>query len=175
MSRSRAPRAISRKTRAHRKTRVPQIASAWPLSPSGRRALQAMLAAPPAIRILVGAVVVLAVWSAANWGYQGTRKPTELFFPLSSALTKAPPETWREFGPLFREHSTAVMAPELLAALAQVEGGGNPVARTYWRGGLAGDPFGLYQPAAGAVGMDRLEKGRVGEEGRVRGVADPLK
>ena len=35
-----------------------QIASAWPLSPSGRRALQAMLAAPPAIRILVGAAVV---------------------------------------------------------------------------------------------------------------------
>ena len=25
------------------------------------------------------------------------------------------------------------MTPELLAALAQVEGSGNPVARTYWR------------------------------------------
>jgi len=115
-----------------------------------------MLAAPPAIRILVGAVVVLAVWSAANWGYQVTRKPTELFFPLSSALTKAPPETWREFGPLFREHSTAVMAPELLAALAQVEGGGNPVARTYWRWRLTWNPFGLYQPASSAVGMYQI-------------------
>src|SRR5439155_26352789 len=156
MSRSRATRATSRKTRAPRKTRVPQIASAWPRSPSGRRALQAMLAAPPAIRILAGAVVVLAVWSAANWGYQVTRKPTELFFPLSSALTKAPPETWREFGPLFREDSTAVMAPELLAALAQVEGGGNPVARTYWRWRLTWNPFGLYQPASSAVGMYQI-------------------
>src|SRR5256886_8485184 len=152
-ARSRATRATSRKTRAPRKTRVPQIASAWPLSPSGRRALQAMLAAPPAIRILVGAAVVLAVWSAANWGYQVPRKPTELFFPLSSALTKAPPETWREFGPLFREHSTAVMAPELLAALAQVEGGGNPVARTYWRWRLSRDPLRPFQPASRAGGL----------------------
>jgi hypothetical protein len=52
---------------------------------------------------------------------------------VSGALTKTPSETWRQYGPLFREHSTAVITPELLAALAQVEGVGNPVARTYWR------------------------------------------
>jgi hypothetical protein len=115
-----------------------------------------MFAAPLAIRILVGAVVILAVWSAVNWGYQVIRKPTELFFPLSGALTKRPPETWREFGPLFREHSTAVITPELLAALAQVEGAGNPVARTYWRWRLTWNPFGLYQPASSAVGMYQI-------------------
>jgi len=38
-----------------------------------------------------------------------------------------------QYGPLFRRHSTVVITPELLAALAQVEGAGNPVARTYWR------------------------------------------
>jgi hypothetical protein len=123
---------------------------------SGRRALRALLAAPLAVRILVGAVVILALWSAVNWGYQVIRKPTELFFPVSGALTKTPPETWWRYGPLFHEHSTAVITPELLAALAQVEGAGNPVARTYWRWRLTWNPFALYQPASSAVGMYQI-------------------
>jgi len=115
-----------------------------------------MLAAPLAIRILAGAVIILAVWSAANWMYQVIRKPTELFFPVSGALAKTPPETWRRYGPLFRAHSTAVITPELLAALAQVEGRGNPVAQTYWRWRLTWNPFELYQPASSAVGMYQI-------------------
>ncbi|HEV8642188.1 MAG TPA: transglycosylase SLT domain-containing protein [Methylomirabilota bacterium] len=115
-----------------------------------------MLAAPLAIRILVGAVAILAVWWAVNWMYQVIRKPTELFFPVSGALAKTPPETWRRYGPLFREHSTSVITPELLAALAQVEGGGNPVARTYWRWRLTWNPFEVYQPASSAVGMYQI-------------------
>jgi len=152
MSHSRAARAAARRTRA----RPARLASAWSLFRSGRRALRALLAAPLAVRILVGAVAILAVWSAVNWVYQVARKPTELFFPVSGALSKAPPETWREYGALFREHSTAVITPELLAALAQVEGGGNPVARTYWRWRLTWNPFELYQPASSAVGMYQI-------------------
>jgi hypothetical protein len=109
-----------------------------------------------AIRILVGGIVVVAVWSAVNWAYQVIRKPTELFFPVSGVLAKTPPETWREYGPLFREHATAVVTPELLAALAQVEGRGNPVARTYWRWRLTWNPLALYQPASSAVGMYQI-------------------
>jgi len=132
------------------------MASVWPLSRAGRRALVAMLAAPLAIRILVGAVVILAVWLAVNWVYQVLRKPTELFFPVSGTLAKTPPETWRQYGPLFRRHSTSVITPELLAALAQVEGAGNPVARTYWRWRLTWNPFELYEPASSAVGMYQI-------------------
>jgi hypothetical protein len=123
---------------------------------SGQRMLRLVLVAPLAIRLLVGAVLVLAVWSAVNWMYQVARKPTELFFPVSGALAKPPAETWRQYGPLFHEHSTAVMTPELLAALAQLEGSGNPVARTYWRWRLAWNPFELYRPASSAVGMYQL-------------------
>ena len=115
-----------------------------------------MRAAPPAIRVVAGVVVILAVWSAVNWGYQVIRKPTELFFPVSAALGKTPPETWRKYEPLFREHATAVITPELLAALAQVEGAGNPVARTYWRWRLTWKPFELYRPASSAVGMYQI-------------------
>jgi hypothetical protein len=101
-------------------------------------------------------MLLVASWSAVNWMVQVIRKPTELFFPVSGALAKAPAQTWRRYGPLFHEHSTAVITPDLLAALAQVEGSGNPVARTYWRWRLAWDPFELYRPASSAVGMFQL-------------------
>src|SRR6266849_1200882 len=149
---SRAGKAPSRRARA-RRTRFASFRSFFQF---GRRAWRVLLAMPLALRILVIAVVILAVWSAVNWTYQVLRKPTELFFPVSGALSKTPPETWRQYGSLFRGHSTAVMTPELLAALAQVEGAGNPVARTYWRWRLTWNPFELYQPASSAVGMYQI-------------------
>jgi hypothetical protein len=108
------------------------------------------------VRIVVIAAMVLAVFSATNLVYQVVRKPTEMFFPVSGALNKEPAETWRQYAPLFREYSTATITPELLAALAQVEGAGNPVARTYWRWRLTWHPFAIYQPASSAVGMYQM-------------------
>jgi hypothetical protein len=121
-----------------------------------RRLLKALLRAPLAIRIVVALAVVFGVWSAANWLYQVVRKPTELFFPVAGVLAKSPPETWRQYGPLFRRHSTVVITPALLAALAQVEGAGDPVARTYWRWQLTWHPFEIYRPASSAVGMYQI-------------------
>jgi hypothetical protein len=100
--------------------------------------------------------VLVTVWASANWIVQTARKPTELFFPVSSALAKVPAETWRQYGPLFLKHSTASITPELLAALAQVEGSGNPLARTYWRWRFSWNPFELYRPASSAVGMFQI-------------------
>ena len=101
-------------------------------------------------------VTVLVVLTVTNLVYQVVRKPTEMFFPVSGALNKLPVETWRQYGPLFREYSTAIITPELLAALAQVEGAGNPVARTYWRWRLTWHPFSIYEPASSAVGMYQM-------------------
>jgi len=133
-----------------------RITSVRPFARSARRAVLALLAVPLAIRILAGAMIVLAIWAVLNWAYQVMRKPSELFFPVSGTLAKMPSETWRLYAPLFREHSTVVITPELLAALAQVETGGNPVARTYWRWRLTANPFQLYQPASSAVGMYQI-------------------
>ena len=108
------------------------------------------------MRLIAAAGAALALWAIVNWTYQVIRKPTEMFFPVSNALSKTPAETWREYGPLFREHSTAVMTPELLAALAQIEGAGNPVARTYWRWRWSWNPFEWYRPASSAVGMYQI-------------------
>ena len=120
------------------------------------RAWRILNTAPPAIRIGVLALVTLAVFSAANFVFQVIRKPSEMLFPVSGVLNKAPAETWHQYAPLFREYSTASITPELLAALAQVEAAGNPVARTYWRWRLTANPFAIYRPASSSVGMFQM-------------------
>jgi len=100
--------------------------------------------------------LLLITWLLVNWIYQVIRKPSELFFPVSGALYKTPSETWRQYSPIFEKYSTAVMTPGLLAAIAQVEGSGNPVARTYWRWSLRSQPFEMYRPASSAVGMYQI-------------------
>ena len=86
-------------------------------------------AAPLAIRTAAIAATVLAVLSATNFIYHA---------------------------PLFREYSTDAITPELLAALAQVESTGNPLASTYWRWRLTWHPFAIYQPASTSVGMYQM-------------------
>jgi hypothetical protein len=115
--------------------------------------------APPPAKIIMGVLIILVLWLAANWIYQVLRKPSELLFPVSGTLNKTPPETWRQYGALFKRYSTATMTPDFLAALAQVEGSGNPVARTYWRWSWSSQPFEVYRPASSAVGMYQITDG----------------
>ena len=105
------------------------------------------------VRTIVIIAAVLAVFFVVNIVYQVVRKPTELFFVAGHRLDKEPAETWREYGALFRTYSTATVPPELLAALAQTESSGNPVARTYWRWQIALNPLSVYKPASSAVGL----------------------
>jgi hypothetical protein len=126
------------------------------LSRAGQWAYQAVRAAPWGIQLFVGMVVAAAMFLTLNWVYQVVRKPAEMFFPVSGVLYKTPAETWRKYGPLFREHATATITPEFLAAMAQVEGSGNPVARTYWRWQLTWNLLKMYQPASSAVGMYQI-------------------
>ena len=127
-----------------------------------RRAFLAMRRAPMAVQLIVGTVLLVIVWAPVNWIVQVVHKPTEVFVAagaVSGPLAKVPAETWRQYGPLFDEHSTAVITPEFLAALAQVESSGNPVARTYWRWRFSWNPFEVYGPASSAVGMFQITDG----------------
>jgi hypothetical protein len=89
------------------------------------------------------------------------------------ALDREPIETWRRYEPLFHTYSTSAITPELLAALAQVQSTGNPVARTYWRWQLTRNPFAVYKPASSAVGMYQMTDAAYAEAARycVRGNA----
>ncbi len=104
-------------------------------------------------------VLGIAGFFAVNLIYQVVRKPGELFAPISGSLSKSPASIWQSYGTLFEEHSTSIISPELLAALAQVESDGNPVARTYWRWQWSWNPFEIYRPASSALGMFQLTDG----------------
>ena len=101
-----------------------------------------------------------------NGIYQVVRKPGEIFAPVSASLSKNPESTWRSYGSLFEKHSTSIISPEFLAALAQVEGDGNPIARTYWRWQWSWNPFEIYRPASSALGMFQITDGTFAEARR---------
>ncbi len=159
-SHPRANRTGARRKRRRRRSRIQSIrhlaGSCWQTS---GRMFTALRASPPTTRVLLGMALLLLLLAGVNWLYHTAHKPTEVLFPLDHALAKSPSETWREYGALFREHSTAVISPELLAALAQVEGAGNPAARTYWRWRQTGNPLEWYRPASSAVGMYQITDG----------------
>jgi hypothetical protein len=132
-----------------------------------------LTAAPRAVRIVCLAALVLAAFLLTNLVYHVVRKPSELLFFVGGALDKEPIETWRRYEPLFHTYSTSTITPELLAALAQVESTGNPVARTYWRWQLTWNPFAVYKPASSAVGMYQMTDAAYAEAARycIRGNA----
>jgi hypothetical protein len=131
-----------------------------------RKLWRAFVGTPRFVQISLVTVFAVVVFLAVNWAYQVARKPSELFFPVSGSFYKAPSQTWAAYGALFRRHSTAVLTPDLLAALAQVEGSGNPVVRTYWRWSLTNEPFEIYRPASSAVGMYQITDGTFAEARR---------
>jgi hypothetical protein len=118
------------------------------------------------VRLAAFGLLAVGLLVALNWAYHTARKPTELLAPVSPALAKTPQATWAAYGHLFAAHSTAVMTPELLAALAQLEGSGNPIARTYWRWAWSLNPLEIYRPASSAVGMLQITDGTFQEARR---------
>jgi hypothetical protein len=131
-----------------------------------RRARRWWRPAPRPAKFIMAALVILVLWLGINWIYQVARKPSELFFPVSGTLYKSPAVTWAEYAPIFKKFSTEVMTPDFLAAIAQVEGSGNPVARTYWRWSWSPQPFEVYRPASSAVGMYQITDGNFAEARR---------
>lgn len=163
MSRSRAAR--SRKSRGSRRRKL-KLPGLWPRAQTLKRWVRRLRKLPAGMQVLVGVVLVCTLALAVNIGYQVIRKPTELFFPVSGTLYKNPTETWDAYAPIFRRHSTASISPEFLAALAQTEGSGNPIVRTYWRLRMTDKPFDMYRPASSAVGMYQITDGTFAEARR---------
>jgi len=144
-----------------------RMAALWPGANVRRRWLRAFQRAPTSVQVLIALATVVMLCFALNWIYQVVRKPSELFFPVSGTLYKTPPQTWRQYAFVFEANATHIMTPEFLAALAQVEGSGNPVARTYWRWSWQPWPFDLYRPASSAVGMYQITDGTFAEARRL--------
>lgn len=157
----------SRKRSGARRSRKPpffrRLTRLLPRARTRRRAWRLFRRAPGFVQFAVACAVAAVVALAVNGVYQVLRKPTELFYPVSGTLAKTPAQTWRDYSPLFRRYSTRRLSPEFLAALAQVEGSGNPIARTYWRWSWKPHFFQLYRPASSAVGMYQITDGTFAE------------
>lgn len=123
-----------------------------------RRLAAGWRALPGPARVLLG----LTLLTTVAVSYQVLKKPTELFAVVPAAA-KGPASTWSAYGPLFRENATDLVTAELLAALVQVESGGDPLARTYWRWRFSWNPLELYGPASSAVGLLQLTDGAFAE------------
>jgi hypothetical protein len=146
-----------------RKRKRRSLVGRWLASARKRRWRRVLRSTPGWLKVVAAVLGLAAVSIGVNWVYQVYRKPTELFFPISGSFYKDPARTWEAYGALFREHSTPVMTPALLAALAQVEGSGNPIVRTYWRLAFTTSPFEIYRPASSAVGMYQITDGTFAE------------
>jgi hypothetical protein len=145
---------------------VRRLRKLWPSARRRRRWLRAYRRLPAAPKLAVSIAGLALSWIVINAVVQVVRKPTELFFPVSGTLYKAPAETWAAYSPVFRRHATPVITADFLAALAQVEGSGNPVVRTYWRWSWSRHPLELYRPASSAVGMYQITDGTFEEASR---------
>ncbi len=152
--------------RERRRTTRALLAWLWPKAKNRRRWRRVFRGAPRGLQITFIAIACLVLAFTANWIYQIVRKPSELLFPVSGTLFKSPVETWDSYAPIFREYATGSITPELLAALAQAEGAGNPVARTYWRWAWRTKPFEIYRPASSSVGMYQMTDGTFAEARR---------
>jgi len=158
MARIAAARSSARRRRSQRTKRW-RISRYLPSAATRRRWWRRYRSAPPWAQFVVAVVGIFTVWLCVNWIYQVVRKPSELFFPVSGTLYKVPAETWDAYAPIFRKHATSTITAEYLAALAQVEGSGNPIVRTYWRWSWRPQPFEMYRPASSAVGMFQITDG----------------
>jgi hypothetical protein len=151
-------RTSRRRTRSRGRRRW-RLSRLWPSAKTRSRLFRLFKNAPATAQLLILIASILLIWFVANGIYQVVRKPTELFFPVSDVLHKSPTETWDSYGTIFRRHSTDIITPEFLAALAQVEASGNPIVRTYWKWSWGSDPFRIYKPASSAVGMYQITDG----------------
>lgn len=101
----------------------------------------------------VAALLAAAALAAASVAWQLAHKPVELLGAVVPSAPKSPAETWAAYRPAFEAHATALVPPELLAALAQAESAGDPLATPRWRFRWSANPLDLYGPPSSAAGL----------------------
>lgn len=95
---------------------------------------------------------------AINFAVQILRKPTEAL-GLVPTTKKTPFQTWQSYRDEFRSSSTPVITADFLAAIAQVESSGDPVAQPKWVFRWTADVFRIYAPQSSAVGLMQITEG----------------
>lgn len=99
-------------------------------------------------------LLFFSILASLNWLYQVTRKPAEILALLAGGrLNKSVASTWDTYYDYFKQHETPVITAEFLAAMAQIESGGNSLATPRWRWRWTTDIRNIYAPASSSVGL----------------------
>jgi hypothetical protein len=84
------------------------------------------------------------------------RKPAHLLTPITKYFYKVPSQTWDSYQGIFETYETSTLDAEFLAALAQAESAGNPIATPYWEFTLQQDILSLFRPASSSLGLYQM-------------------
>jgi len=105
--------------------------------------------------IILICLIVLSL-PLINLTYQFYQKPSEFVGLFQGPHSKSLLQTWKTYENDFRAHSTDVLDPFLLAALAQAESNGNPLVTTYWRWNFKDGWGRIFAPASTAAGLMQI-------------------
>lgn len=81
------------------------------------------------------------------------QKPAQALSLISSYFYKTPYETWVSYQSYFHKYQTLTTSPYVLAAIAQVESSGNPLATPKWEWNFKNSWHSLYAPVSSSVGL----------------------
>ncbi len=104
-------------------------------------------------------VTVVILLLLLNVMYQVFMKPTEIVRFLGFGTPRTVTDTWDSYGNLFKKHETELMTSDFLAALAQAESGGNPIAGPGWKLKLTADFSRIYAPQSSSLGLYQITDG----------------
>lgn len=99
------------------------------------------------------AVLFFLLLFLLNFAVQLIRKPAEVVGLFAKGSYKTSYQTWEAYEVLFKKHSTHIMTPQYLCAMAQVESGGNPLITPKWKWRWTSNIMQLYAPASSSVGL----------------------
>lgn len=108
------------------------------------------------VRIWLYVIVTVLV---TNFIFHIANNPIHVLSFFSDSMLKRPSETWQSYGSIFRAAEKGRVRGTLLAALAQVESQGNPLAAPDWQFSFSTDLTELYAPASTSFGVMQITKG----------------
>lgn len=100
-----------------------------------------------------GILLFIFVILLVNLAIQIYRKPAELLSVFARSEPKTIMQTWKDYKDEFQQSSTHLVSPFLLAAIAQIESGGRPLASPSWRIKINQSPLSWFSPASSSVGL----------------------
>ncbi|MCB0414624.1 MAG: transglycosylase SLT domain-containing protein [Bdellovibrionales bacterium] len=98
-------------------------------------------------------MLAIGLATVINFSYQIYDKPAEILSIIKWSSPKSLYETWSVYKNEFTDYSTDLMTPGFLAALAQVESGGDPLASPDWSLQLNRSYKKWFSPLSSSIGL----------------------